>query len=120
MKRDEVSVGDIITVAGYGGFAEVLHIEQDGYTPPPRSVPKYRATVRWGPSNTRAGSAKKTIQVTKQYRTNALIEDYPLGRCELATAQTADKREREVEDMDEAALRARLAELTAQLEKSVL
>lgn len=41
------TVGDIVTVRGYGGFAEVLGMEEDGVTP--QGHPKYLCTVRFGP-----------------------------------------------------------------------
>lgn len=81
ISRDELNVGDIIRIVGYGGFAEVLHIEQDGYTPPPNSVPKYRVTIKWGPNNSLAGSAKKKFHIDKNTRSSGLVEDFALGRC---------------------------------------
>lgn len=99
MQIHEVSVGDIVRVKGYGGFATVLHIEQDGYTPPPRSVPKYRATVEWGPNNTRhLSTAKRNVQVKGPHRTSTLIEDYPLGRLEPAHELTEQAKANEHQD----------------------
>jgi len=111
VKRDEVAVGDYVTVNGYGGFAKVLSIVEDGVDP--RGNPKYRATVQWGPNNDRAGTAKKTLQVTKRTRTNALVEDYPLGRCEPAHEVTQARRIDAIDEMDEIEMLARLKELQA-------
>lgn len=43
------TVGDIVTVKGYGGMAEVLMMEEDGVTP--QGHPKYLCTVRFGPND---------------------------------------------------------------------
>lgn len=103
MKRDEVAIGDHVVVSGYGGFAEVLHIEEDGISP--NGLPKYRVTVKWGPNNDTPGTSKRS----------RLIEDFALGKCDFPNAQetnTAQERRLErLDDMDEAQLMARLAEL---------
>jgi hypothetical protein len=39
-------IGDIVTVRGYGGYAEVIGMEEDGVTP--QGHPKYLCTVRFG------------------------------------------------------------------------
>jgi hypothetical protein len=39
-------IGDIVTVRGYGGMAEVMAMEEDGITP--HGYPKYLCTVRFG------------------------------------------------------------------------
>jgi hypothetical protein len=39
-------IGDIVEVKGYGGWAKVLNMEVDGYTP--QGHPKYLCTVRFG------------------------------------------------------------------------
>jgi hypothetical protein len=41
------TIGDIVTVRGYGGHAEVINMEVDGVTP--QGHPKYLCTVRFGP-----------------------------------------------------------------------
>lgn len=98
MRIDDVSVGDYVRVKGYGGFARVLHLEQDGYTPPPNSVPKYRATIEWGPNNTTANvSSKKKYHIDKRTRTSGLVEDVALGRCEPAYEVMAQKEQEEHE-----------------------
>ena len=43
----DFTIGDIVTVRGYGGYAEVLSMEEDGITP--QGHPKYLCTVRFGP-----------------------------------------------------------------------
>lgn len=103
--REDISNGDIVTVFGYGGFAEVLHIEQDGVGP--HGHPKYLVTIKWGPNNPQAGSAKRGIG----------IETYPLGRLRPAVEQTAAKRLDDIDDMDEEQLLRRLAQLKANLSK---
>src|SRR6516165_282380 len=40
-------IGDIVTVKGYGGHAEIIGMEVDGVTP--QGHPKYLCTVRFGP-----------------------------------------------------------------------
>jgi len=43
-------IGDIVTVKGYGGHAEIIGMEVDGVTP--HGYPKYLCTVRFGPNST--------------------------------------------------------------------
>lgn len=111
--RADLATGDIISVDGYGGFAKVLHIEQDGYTPPRKDhppAPKYIVTVHWGPNNPTVGRAKA----------GSPVEVFPLGRLRPAhdshVEQAAADREAAIDTMDKAALLARLAELNGTLQ----
>ena len=111
MKRDEVSVGDLVRIRGYGGFAEVLAIHEMPQLSP-AGTPMYRVTIKWGPHNDIAGTAKRGIG----------IEEYPLGRCEPAFEATEAKENDEqqqyldsVEGKSKAELLAMLAELEAQM-----
>lgn len=107
MKREEAYIGQPVTVEGYGGFAEILHIEEDGIAP--NGGPKYRATIKWGPNNTIYGTAKRSL----------LIEDYALGRLTPASEAIANERHQarleEINDLEEAELLARLQALKAEL-----
>lgn len=123
INRDELNPKDIVRVDGYGGFATVLHIEQDGYVPPKPGqlpIPKYLVTIKWGPYNDIVGNAKRTVQLTKQHRSSCLIETYPLGRLrwpndpEEGQPSTADQEEQE-QQLTQAQILARLAEINAQL-----
>jgi hypothetical protein len=46
-------VGDIVKVKGYGGYAEVLGMEEDGVTP--QGHTKWLCTVRFGPYEDHVG-----------------------------------------------------------------
>lgn len=114
--RDEIAKGNLVEVVGYGGFAEVLHIEQDGYAPPRNEdsipVPMYRVTVKWGPNNSQHGTSKQ----------RSGIEDFALGRLRppgYVEEQAHEDRKHNdnidaIDNMDVAAILARLAELNAQ------
>lgn len=111
MKRDEVSVGDLVRIKGYGGFAEVLAIHEMPQLSP-AGTPMYRVTIKWGPHNDIAGSAKRGIG----------IEEYPLGRCEPAHEATSAKEQ----DDEEAVLasipgksKAELLAMLAELEMEI-
>ena len=113
ISRDEIYVGMLVAVEGYGGFAEVLHVEQDGFTPPPRSAPKYRVTVKWGPYNDTCGAAK---------RGNG-IEDFALGKLtppgydaeQSHEERKLDELKEQARTMTKADLLAAIADLDAQL-----
>ena len=103
--------GDFVNVDGYGGFAEIQSIYEDGVGP--HGHPKYRAVIKWGPSNTNIGKAKHA-------RTGA-IDDFPVGRLSpaiISEQQADDAIENKLDNMDEAALLARLAQINAQLQKA--
>lgn len=119
VSRGELNRKDIVCVDGYGGFAEVLHIEQDGYVPPKPNqppIPKYLVTVKWGPYNDIAGNAKRTVQVTRKQRVSTLIETFPLGRLRWPNEpQEVDIDTTNEQSMTQTELIARIAELNAQL-----
>lgn len=113
ISREDIRKGDLVEVVGYGGFAEVLHIEQDGYTPPPRSVPKYRVTIKWGPYNSTAGAAKRGNGIDNF----ALGQLRPPGYDEESQHLNSKHQQQldQIDDMDEAQMLARLAELKASM-----
>jgi hypothetical protein len=99
----DIAPGDLVNVRGYGGLAEVLSIYQSDQTGPNSSI-LYRVTIKWGPHNKTPGKAKYSP-----------VEDFPLGRIEPNETATQQQRSNAIEDMDEAQIRARLAQLNAQL-----
>ena len=111
MKRDEVEIGDLVRIKGYGGFAEVLSIEELNVLSP-AGTPMYRATIKWGPNNDQYGTCKRSH----------LVEEYPLGRCEPAFEATEAKENDEQQQYldsiggkSKADLLAALAELESQM-----
>lgn len=95
--------GDFVNVDGYGGFAEIQSIYEDGVGP--HGHPKYRAIVKWGPNNPNIGRTK-----------HCPIEDFALGRLRPAIMdeqQAADAVDNKIDNMDQAQMLARLAEINA-------
>lgn len=100
--------GDFVNVEGYGGFATIQKVYEDGVGP--HGHPKFRAVIQWGPSNGAVGRSK-------QARTGA-IDDFPVGRLKpaiITDQQADDATENKLDNMDEVALLARMAQLKAQL-----
>ena len=107
----QLQPGDLVTVDGYGGFAEIQKVYEDGVGP--HGHLKYRALVVWGPQSSVPGRSK-------QAKTGA-IDDFPVGRLRpaaISDQQADDATENRLDDMDEAALLARMAQLKAQLQNA--
>jgi hypothetical protein len=98
MHRDEANIGDLVIAEGYGGFAKILSIDEDGVGP--HGHPKYRATVKFGPNNPTSGRAR-----------NIDVYDFALGKLSPAS----EEQQIEAEPITREAIIARLAELEAQL-----
>jgi hypothetical protein len=105
MQRDEVNIGSIVTVKGYGGFATVLAIEELPYCGM-YGQPIYRVTVKWGPYNNITGRVKYSP-----------VEEFPLGRLEAAVQPSEEQMQDSIDAMDQAQLLARLAQINAQLQE---
>lgn len=75
------NVGDLVTVKGYGGWAEVVSVTQDGWVyhrnrPP---IPKWLCSVHFGPNNPQVGRAHTPngkAGRTLKYPQSALHEFY--------------------------------------------
>jgi hypothetical protein len=69
----DLRVGDIVTVKGHGGWATVVALCEDGLAF--GRVPKYRATVEWGPSD---GPQVGTSKTGRRFP-----QEFPAGACEV-------------------------------------
>jgi hypothetical protein len=106
------TIGDIVTVRGYGGAAEVLAIEEDGVNPYGR--PKYLCTVRFGPYE-----ENETLKVINlpygpyRKRNRDRVHQFYAGRLTNMFPEAAETEyQRELREVEEeiAELKALLAE----------
>jgi hypothetical protein len=108
----DFGVGDVVTVRGYGGMAEVLSMEIDGYTP--QGFPKYLCTVQFG-AYEQNETIKKINLPYGPYRKGPRdrIHQFYAGRMANAFPELAETDfEREMREVEEeiAELKAKLAE----------
>ena len=99
MKHDEAYCGLVVTVDGYGGWATIQNIYEDGVGP--SGAPKFRATVKWGANNRTPGRARYTG-----------VEDFPLGKLHHThEVDTSMDDLLNIDDLTEAELIARIQQI---------
>jgi hypothetical protein len=117
----DFTIGDIVTVRGYGGMAEVVNMEEDGVTP--QGHPKYLCTVDFGPYDDMPGYALKNAPQSKYYgvgrtlkKAQGRLHQFYAGRLTNAFPEAPETEfEREMREVEEeiAELKALIAQKEA-------
>jgi hypothetical protein len=101
-----LNVGDIVTVRGYGGWAEVLNLVEDGLAF--GMYPKYIATVRFGVHDKQVGCSKQARRFPMEFGSGRLTKV-----CNADGEEPGKERGKSIDDMSEEELIALLDDIEA-------
>jgi hypothetical protein len=116
-------IGEIVQVKGYGGAAKIVAMEEDGITP--QGHPRYLCSVVFGPySPNEKYYASKPNPRTKYYgvgqtlkHKQGTVHQFYAGRLQpFGTVE--EQLDNKIDQMDQAAILARLAAINAELAKT--